>query len=335
MPSLSNRLRCCCLGSLSLLLVFTVVHRIAVGQDCSTFDPQSTASCADTFYVLDGTQNPLNLTGGAQVDGTGTVIFLGEDMFTNSLPDNILSDYFASVIVALDDPSDTASVGAEHRGQAIFLPIEAQTGQDIGFGSQHKTVLTPVWKEGNSTFEIKVIVSGNWEVRDPPANATNGVVQMGTSLNVKQAQSGNPLLDIGQGVMVVDSADPIMPVSLQGPLNPLAGVFGTDLTEPTPGQYFLEFDGEFTLTVLNGEKIEVNSQQFGAIFTDGFESGNAISWSTSSLNTLQVTLSSDNPQVRFTVEGAVIPEPCSAMIGVVAMALSAARRRQICRSELT
>ena len=84
----------------------------------------------------------------------------------------------------------------------------------------------------------------------------------------------------------------------------------------------IELDTDFDLD--EGESIVLETDTFGSIFSDGFESGDVSAWTASSPDTFAFRISSSDPNVRFII----VPEPSSGLLALVAGIGLIARRRR-------
>jgi len=288
------------------LLLAGHAERVA-GQYCASIwdDLGDTArSCSGTSYSVvdaDGGSGEDVWSDGAT--GTTQTMFDGFGMFdpnvTELAPPANLGQPFsadAQLTTGMDGQGRVDELGLFQRGSCSFSTRNSAF-QSAQWENRSRVTIIPFTTD-NSTdqVEIELGFSFDFTMVDPAMNQGNGAAAGQAELRV---HTGNP----------------------QQPQVAFNGLAQLDLAASGTPQLFNDFEGhteyvqistlmdafqvavqyDASVVALPGQQVEIELASSGTIFTDGYMTGDTAQWRMESLNTLGLSISSQNPAVRFEI----------------------------------
>ncbi len=261
-------------------------------------------SCADTFYFVDG---PGGTTDFDQFGDSDTGLlgaeFDGFDLFDPddpelAPPDNLLEPFFSDIQYNQTNiGGQINSFQARHRG-SVSMRARDSNSQSASYGTRSRITFIPFTTDGSTDPVILDLdFDFDFTLEDPADNATNGAARAAASARIFNPDDPlEPLFDFdGFADLDLDFDDePTFAADFDGPASSF---------EPSgPGiddQFDIDIDFDTTFQATPGRPLTLDTDTFGQIFTDGFESGDTSAWSATSIDTYVFTVSSSNPNVRF------------------------------------
>ncbi|NNL95754.1 MAG: hypothetical protein HKO64_09050 [Xanthomonadales bacterium] len=258
-------------------------------------------ACADTGYFVDGADGQA----GEQLFSDSEIGLLGADFDGLDLfdpqdpdlaaPDSIKTPFFSNIQMNPSIESLNSLFKLRHRG-AVSMGARNSINQAAAYNTRSRVTFIPVTID-NSLDPVTLNLSFDFDftLRDPSDNATTGdaaVIAIARMFDDIQQL----VFEFG-GLSTLDLATDPEPLFF--------GDFGGPNTsfEPTGPDIEDEFDVDLLEVLVRqvpvGKRLTLETDTFGQVFSDGFESGDTSSWSVSSDDTFVFTVSSDNPNVRF------------------------------------
>jgi len=293
-------------GLFALCLLLPAIPTPAYAQLCfDLFDDLTdpTFSCADASYFVDGVDGGDDLLFFGDADtGLLGADFDGFDLFDPddpelAPPDNLLDPFFSDIQYNQTNiGGQIDSFQARHRG-SISMGARNSRFQSAAYGSQSRITFIPFTTD-DSTDPVILDLDFSFEftLKDPSANATRGGATAAAGVQIISDDPLEPLFDF-EGLAQLDlefDDDPEFFGDFDGP--------GTSFEPSGPGiddEFDIDVEFETTFPATPGEPLTLDTDTFGSIFTDGFESGDTSAWSSSSGDTFGFSVSSANPMVRF------------------------------------
>ena len=278
--------------------------------------PDPTIACSDASYLVQGAN------GGSGFDffpGSSTGLldshFDGFDVFELNgplaPPDNLLAPFFSDIEYnQTTTGGQITSFDVRERGVVAFK-ARVSTFQNAVYGSKSRITFIPFTTDG-STDPVPIDLDFNFAftLRDPSDNATRGGATGSATVQVLIRDSDDPffvefreLFGLkGQAQLDLEqSPEPEFSDDFIG-----AGTFQP--TGPGIGDEFdIQIGANETVQATPDQPLTLDTESFGAIFSDGFEAGDTSAWSVTSLDTLMMSVSSANPNVRFKLDTAPRP----------------------------
>lgn len=308
--------------------------------------PVPTQQCSDADYFVDkggGGVNFGSFAGNdaglltAEFDGY-TIFAVDEDPQDFLPPRNVGVPFFstAGMTIVTDANGNVIEFRLDHKGSVSLGSREDSVFQSAAYGNRSHVTIVPInMGDPDAPLLLDVEIDFDFTLRDPLDNATMGAALGGIGVKVTDANK----VPANQG----DPVEPEIDFSVVGELNiknpeePNPDVdldfFGLDDPDLEDGFIEIDFtpsepeiDDEFDIEIeieleldlsdfeidaeLGGPKVQLEVDTFGSIFTDGFESGDTSAWSMSSPDTMKMTVTSPDPNVRFILVGVdEIPSP--------------------------
>ncbi len=278
------------------------------GESCfDLFDDLTdpTFSCADASYFVNGADGGTELLFfGDANSGLLGADFDGFDIFDQKdgdlpPPDNLLDPFFSDVqLNSTSDGGQITNFDVQHRGRVAFTTRNSLF-QGGSYGSQSRITFIPFTTD-DSTDPVNLDLDFSFEftLKDPRANATRGGARAAAGVQIIGDDPLEPLFDF-EGLAELDlefDDDPEFFGDFDGPASSFAPS-GPGIDD----EFDIDVEFETTFPATPGEPLTLDTDTFGSIFTDGFESGDTSAWSASSGDTFVVSISSENPLVRFTI----------------------------------
>ena len=299
------RIRISIFPALCLLLqTIPVAHAEQLCFDRISTLSFKTVVCADVSYSADGwigSQGPedfysvLGSNFGLASGNFDGFKLWSQDTAETSAPDNVQSPFGASADIQVSN--DNRAFSIQHRGAVTMGPRDSLF-QSIDHGGLSR--VTFITLAGGSTGPVTLEPEFAFEfiLRDPSGNATTGDVQAAARMSIFGENSQVPLFEFS-GICALDLAIAPDPQCF-GDFNGAAVSF-----EPSgPGigdEFDVAVNFHATFQANPGEELQLETDTFGSIFTDGFESGDTSAWSSSSPDTFNASVSSSNPNVQFKI----------------------------------
>ncbi len=290
----------------AICLLFSALPSSARAQLCFDIfedltDPS--LSCADTFYfVIDPDGDPGVQNFGDSDTGLLGAEFDGFDLFDPddpdlAPPDNLLEPFFTSTQASFNNDAGQISDFTITQRGAINLGARDSTIQQGSYGSVSRITFIPFTTDGD-TDPVILDLDFDFEftLRDPSENTGNGSALVGGGASIFDDDPLEPLFDFS-GLAALDlefDDEPEFFGDFDGPASSF---------EPSgPGiddEFDIDIEFDTTFQATPGQPLTLDTDTFGSIFTDGFESGDTSAWSASSPDTYLFTVSSSDPTVRF------------------------------------
>ena len=148
---------------------------------------------------------------------------------------------------------------------------------------------------GNATDDtLNVHYNLDFDLQDPPNGSSfQSVVGYASAITVKD-EAGNTFLD-ENGFASLDTNG----VSSQQPIFGGSYIAEGQSTDEGNGRFSNELEETYQPVVPLEETLELFSETFGQVFLQGFDAAESGIWEVNSANTLIITLTATNPNVRF------------------------------------
>ena len=281
--------------------------------------------CSDADYFFDppgGGFDP-EMTNGSDT-GITSSSFQGRDIFNSpaEVPSTIEGEFFSSnTFSVVEDAMGVSQLDFAHRGRVSMGPTDSDS-QQAAFNNRSRVTFVPVnVTEPNPNLNVSLIFT--LTLTDAPGNNTTGAPFAGVGANFIGGNDG--VSEFGfQGLIELDLALASEPevFGFESVSDDVASTFTPNGTGTFDIE--LEIDTDFPLDSFDlGEEIIVEVDTFGAIFSDGFESGDVSVWTSASPDTMALNLSSNDPNLRFQI----IPEPSVSLMAMLGLGLLGRRRR--------
>ena len=257
-------------------------------------------TCSDARYYLE-TQGGLDNLGGSNT-GLLDSYFDGFDLFDpqppgTPPPDHLLDPFFSDAetgTTTIDGQINSFAV--RQRGSVSAGALESLF-QNVSRGSKTRITFIPFTTDGSTgPVVLDLDFDFDFTLRDPEDNATSGGASGGAGAQLFSGPlTPDPEFMIyGEGYLDLSFDDePVFSGDFDGSAS--AEPSGLDILDEF--DIGVEFELDFTATP--GDPLTLETDSFGSVFSDGFESGDTSAWSSTSDNTFVFSVSSANPKVRF------------------------------------
>ena len=299
-------------------------------------------TCADTDFFIDDSEpgfDPDSFTGfdtgefSAELDGFD----LFDDPNVNA-PPNLGNPFFsrADTSITTNGTGDATGITFLHRGVVTMSPADSEF-QSAAFGARSRVTFVAINTiDPNAPIELKLDIDFDFELTDPIDNATMGAALGGLGVKVNIGEPDlEPEFDFS-ALAELDTADIDDELNFFGFDDPdlddgIVAFGGTPAGPDIDDIFDIEIDIEVELggiddelDIESGDEITIETDTFGSIFSDGFESGDTSAWSMSSPDTFTFMISSPDPNVIFVL----VPEPSSGVLVLSAVLGAICRRRR-------
>ncbi len=289
-------------------LLLPVIPTAAFAQLCFDIfedltDPS--LSCADTFYFVDG---PVSGTDDQSLFTDGDTGLLGADFDGFDLfdptdpelapPDNLLEPFFSDIQYNQTNIGGQINTfQARHRGSVSMRSRDSES-QNASYGTVSRITFIPFTTDGSTDPVILDLdFDFDFTLEDPVENQGGGGAFAGAAAKIFDPDDPlEPLFDFN-GFAALDlefDDEPAFGFDFDGPASSFEPS-GPGITD----EFDIDVEFDTTFTATPGRPLTLDTDTFGAIFTDGFESGDTSAWKASSIDTYVFTISSSNPNVRF------------------------------------
>ena len=267
----------------------------------SLLDDPSLA-CADAGYTVEGADGIPGRDGfGGSDTGDLDANFEGFDLFDEedpdmAPPDNLFEPFFSDTqFNPTNSGGQTIAFLAKHRGE-VNLGVRDSDFQSAAFGSRSRTTFVPFTTNGDpDPVVIELLFELESTLRDPTDNATMGGVSSHAGAKIFDDDPFDPLFGFsGSAELDLEIDDE---PTFFGDFDGIGT--STPLDPDIADEFDIDVELKSTLLVDPDDPLILETDTFGSIFTDGFESGDTSVWSSSSPDTFKFTVSSPNPNVRF------------------------------------
>ena len=276
----------------------------------SCFDAQANIGPNDTSLCVDYFFDRVNLEIVTLEKAATGVTSADINVFDNPalIPGNIVNLHSGAWLMT-DGPANGASSFylKQTLVNRITPDIDAYSGLFAVTGSSAQVSFTP--QHPSSTIvPVDLRVHVDFVIDDPLDLASLGQVEGGSSFSL----SGPGTFEFDSGFFIYDS------LNSSPELFGMFDVSGIVMDGPTPGSKTLTLDVMMNLDLATNQPHTFNANTFGAIFSDGFESGDTSAWSSSSPDSAVFEFSSTDPLVTFNV---VVPVPAALWLFASALGL--------------
>jgi hypothetical protein len=282
-------------------LFVTLAFSIAVWNACSHDSradmPQVTADA--------GFQNT---TGFFFDDAVGfpAIQLNGNNIVPGSPPTNLQQLVSGASVTSNGPLNNASSLNAKHTGAVSVLPTSSFI--EASFGSGSKFEFVPKTTSGAPLVNVNWAVVALMEFDNDGDNDSTAEILAGASSKITDL-TNNQIVGDFSGNIKLDTSPPAT-LTRTGSFNS-GGIFNA--SPGMSGTTLVTFSQTFSITLTPDRPYEIESSHFGLIFQDGFESGDVSAWSMTSPGSWDVSLSSPDPTVTFTVA----PEPGSALLALL------------------
>ena len=297
-------------------------------------------ACADADFFIDDSApgfNPDSFTG--HDTGIFEADFDGLDIFgTDPVPGAIQTPFFSSVkVTPMTNGSQTSSFDVVHRGAAGLAPAESEF-QSVAYQTRSRITFIPVHLENPlADIVIDLDINFGFTLGDPEENTTSGAALAGFGVKVEIGDPDqNPEFDISAlAELDLDPVDDDLEFfGLDDPelSDETVGVTSVP-ADPDEDIFDVEIDLEIDIgdvgddideKIKSGDRVTIEIDTFGSIFSDGFVPGDTAAWMVDSSNTFGLVIASPDPNVIFII----IPEPSSTALVLFSIASLILRRRR-------
>jgi len=280
-----------------MLLPVTAYAQLCIDIYENLFAP--TLSCSDAFYIVDSADggSDINFFFDADTDVFSTVVT--EETLIDELsqrPKVVLEDFYGENLLKVEYIEDEiAEFSIQHRGN-VSLKARDSKAQNASFGNRSKVTFRASTLEDLVTETMILAMEEHLALLDPCAT-TGGTVGAGVAISLTDGETGDVLFDFN-GLAQLDLEFGDEPV--------FTGDFiGTASAVPSgPGildEFDITFEADTQISFDLGKPLILEAISFSSAFTDGFEPGCTTAWNVDNQNTFLLSVSSDNPKVRFTI----------------------------------